>query len=236
VLSEALATRARGDLGLAAGRIAVVRGVVDAEAFAPRPRSPELRAALGIPADARVLGVVARLQPHRRFDLLLEAFRRALAQAPGLRLLVVGRGTRAQSVLEEPVQRLGLGSAVVRAGYRREDYRDVLALFDALAFLVPGSDGSCRAVLEAMAMEVPTLASRRGILPETVADPETGRLVDEDPDALARAMVDVWRDPEAWRARGKAARRRALERHAPAQAAARLQALYAELLRAGDSA
>jgi hypothetical protein len=49
-------------------------------------------------------------------------------------------------------------------------------------------------------------------------------------------MVDLWRDPEGWRARGKAARRRVLERHAPAQAASRLEALYALLLRAGDSA
>jgi glycosyltransferase involved in cell wall biosynthesis len=87
-------------------------------------------------------------------------------------------------------------------------------------------------VLEAMAMEIPTLASRLGVLPDTVADGETGRLLDLDPDAVARAMVDLWREPAAWRARGKAARRRALERHAPAHAAARLRALYEELLRA----
>ncbi len=236
VLSDPLAARARADLAIPESRVAVVRGVVDAQAFAPRARSPALRAALGIPGDARVLGVVARLQPHRRFDLVLEAFRRALAEAPGLRLHVVGRGTRARSVLEEPVARLGLGAAVVRAGYRRDDYRDVLALCEALAVLVPGSDGSCRAVLEAMALEIPTLASRRGVLADTVADGETGCLVDEDPAALARAMVDLWRDPAAWRARGQAARRRALERHTPAQAAASLRALYEELLRERASA
>jgi glycosyltransferase involved in cell wall biosynthesis len=232
VLSDALAARARADFGLAPESVAVVRGVVDAQAFAPRPRRADLREALGIPAGARVLGVVARLQPHRRFDLLLEGFRRALAHAPGLLLLVVGRGTRARSVLEEPVARLGLEGRVVRAGYRRDDYRDVLALCDALAFLVPGSDGSCRAVLEAMAMEIPTLASRRGVLPETVTDGETGRLVDLDADALAGAMVELWREPVAWSARGKAARRRVLERHTAADAAARLCALYAGLLRA----
>ena len=164
-------------------------GVVDAADFAPRSRVRRRCASeLGLAPDQRVIGLVARLQPHRRVELVLEALALALREAPGLRLLVVGRGTRAQQVLDEPVARLGLGAAVVRAGYRRDDYRDTLALLDALVFVVPGSDGSCRAVLETMSMEIPTIASRRGVLPETVADGETGVLCDETPESLAAAL------------------------------------------------
>jgi glycosyltransferase involved in cell wall biosynthesis len=225
VLSERIAESTRR-LGGAGGCVAVIPGAVDTEQFCPLPRSEELLRELGLAPTQRVLGVVARLQPHRRFDLLLDAFALARRAAPDLRLLVVGRGTRARQVLEEPVEALGLEEAVVRAGYRRHDYREVLSLMDALVFLVPGSDGSCRAVLEAMAMEIPTITTRRGILPETVADGETGSLVEETPGALAEAMLDVWQNPEAWAVRGKAARRQALARHTPGAQAERLERFY----------
>jgi glycosyltransferase involved in cell wall biosynthesis len=229
VLSERVAESARR-LGAVGGRVAVIPGAVDTERFRPLARSDPLRCEFGLAPTHRVLGVVARLQPHRRFDLLLDALALAHRAAPGLRLLVVGRGTRARQVLEGPVRDLGLEEAVVRAGYRRDDYREVLALVDALVFLVPGSDGSCRAVLEAMAMEIPTIATRRGILPDTVTDGETGRLVDESPEALAEALLDVWQNPEAWALRGKAARRRVLARHTTGAQADRLERFYREVI------
>ncbi|MEE9280836.1 MAG: glycosyltransferase family 4 protein [Myxococcota bacterium] len=229
VLSPRLAAAARSAFGWEPARVGVVRGCVDADRFRPREPAPGLRAKLGIGGDERVLGVVARLQPHRRFDLLLEAFRRARERAPGLRLVVVGRGTRAAQVVDEPVRRLGLGAAVIRAGYRRDDYSDLISLLDVLVFLVPGSDGSCRAVLEAMSMEVPVISSRRGMLPEIVRDGETGLLVDEDPEALAAAMCDVRHDPARWRSRGEAARAAVLENHTVQRHAEDLEKFYASL-------
>jgi glycosyltransferase involved in cell wall biosynthesis len=225
VLSEGIARSAWG-LGWSPERVAVVPGAVDTERFRPTPRCDRLGAELGLEPAHRVLGVVARLQGHRRFDLLLQALARASREAPGLRLLVVGRGTRARSVLEEPVQALGLGGMVVRAGYRREDYLDVLSLMDALVFLVPGSDGSCRAVLEAMSMGIPVVTTRRGVLDETVIDGETGRIVEENADALAATMLDIWTNPEGWAVRGKAARRKALVRHTLEAQADRLECFY----------
>jgi len=228
LLSDGLAHDARW-LGGARERLAVVPGVVDTDLFTPRERSAGVLAELGLGADLCVIGVVARLQPHRRFDLLLEAFRIAQRKAPQLKLVVVGRGTRANQVLEEPVQRLGLAQHVVRAGYRRGDYRDILALFHALVFLVPGSDGSCRAVLEAMALGIPVIASPRGVLPETVEDGVSGAVVEEDPEALARALVRCAREPAEWRRRGEAARERAVSRHGVDLHAERLEALYLSL-------
>lgn len=227
VLSERLAADALARLGGDRERVAVVPGVVDAARFAPRAPIASLRAELGLAPGQRVIGLIARLQPHRRVEVILAALTLALREAPGLRLLVAGRGTRARQVLEEPVARLGLGSAVIRAGYRREDYPNVLALFDALVFLVPGSDGSCRAVLESMSMEIPTIASHRGVLPETVGDGETGALCAETPESLAAAFTDLWRDPARWQARGKAARKRILDRHGVELQAERLEWHYA---------
>jgi glycosyltransferase involved in cell wall biosynthesis len=228
VLSERLADAAVRELGWPAERIAVLPGVVDVKHFAPRERAPQIAESLGLAPGTRAIGIVARLQPHRRFDLLLDAFALALRDAPDLRLIVVGRGTRARAVLEEPVLQRGLQGQVIRAGYRREDFRDVLAWFDALLFLVPGSDGSCRAALEAMAMGIPVIASQRGILPEIVSE-DNGLCVPERPEALAAALVDVARSPARWRVRGSAARLAALRRHPVERHAQRLAEFYARL-------
>ena len=216
VLSERLAASARARLGGTPERVGVMPGVVDASRFAPRTASEALRAELGVLPEQRVIGLVARLQPHRRVERVLEGLALALREAPGLRLLVVGRGTRA------------------RAGYRRDDYRDTLSLFDALVFLVPGSDGSCRAVLETMAMEIPTIASRRGVLSEIVASGQTGLLCEETPESLAAAFSDLWREPARWQARGKAARKRILDDYTVALQAERLERHYRHCIEARD--
>ncbi len=213
VLSERLAADARSWLGGPPERVAVVPGVVDTDYFAPRPKSPRLMEELAIEEGDVVIGLVARLQPHRQVGLILEALKLALEKAPNLKLLVVGRGTKAKEVLDDPVRRLGLGHAVIRAGYRRDDYRDVLALMDALVFLVPGSDGSCRAVLETMAMGIPTIGSRRGILAELVHHEDTGLVCDESSGALAAAFESLASDSAAWQLRSKAARAAALSSH-----------------------
>ncbi len=230
VLSERIADSAVR-LGWPRHRIGVVPGAVDTERFSPRARSEKLGTELGVSPDQPLIGIVARIQPHRRWDLLLDAVERARVQAPGLRVLVVGRGTRARSVLEEPVRRRGLGREILSVGYRRDDYRDVLGLMDAQLLLVPGSDGSCRAVLEAMAMGVPAVVSRRGVLPETVADGVSGCVVDEGAAALASALLDVWSRPARWQTLGKAARERAVARHSIARMGERLESFYAELSR-----
>jgi glycosyltransferase involved in cell wall biosynthesis len=207
-------------------------GAVDLERFAPRGSDPAVRASLGLAPEDRVVGIVARVQRHRRFDLLLEAARRLFARDPRARLLVVGRGTRRAAIAEEPARRLGIAARVAFAGYRTDDYADVLRAIDVFTFLVPGSDGTCRALLEAAACGLPAVTTRRGALPEIVADGETGVLVDEDPGALASAWEALLEDPARRLALGAAARKHAEARFARERLAAEAEALYGEVLRA----
>jgi glycosyltransferase involved in cell wall biosynthesis len=81
-----------------------------------------------------------------------------------------------------------------------------------------------------MSMEIPVISSRREILPETVLDGVTGRVVEEETEALAEAFVELAHDPESWRARGRAARLRALERHRIDSQVERLEDFYGRLL------
>ncbi len=95
------------------------------------------------------------------------------------------------------------------AGYRAGDYADVLRAIDVFTFLVPGSDGTCRALLEAAACGIPAVTTRRGALAEIVVDGETGVLADETPASLAAAWEALLGEPARRAALGAAASRRA---------------------------
>ena len=128
------------------------------------------------------------------FHLLLDAIEQVVKEIPDFKFLIVGRGTHIDTVARQPVSRRGLDNNVIFTGYRQDDYRDVLNLFDYKIFLVPGSDGSCRAVREALACGKPVIAARKGILPELIRDGETGILIEEKPADLARAMITMIND------------------------------------------
>ena len=214
--------------GWKAGFAVHVPPAVDLSRFDPA-RTGSLRAELGIPDHALVLGVAARVQAKRRFDLLLQSFKQALSSQPDLRLMLIGRGTKLDEVAREPAKRLGLASRVVFAGYRREDYAAALNTMDVKVFLVPGSDGSCRALREAMALGKPAVVSRRGMLPELVADGADGLVVPEAVEALTGAILRLATDGALRKRMGEAARAKA-EREWDLEAQAeRVEAVYRRL-------
>jgi glycosyltransferase involved in cell wall biosynthesis len=214
---------------LAPDQVLHVPPPIDVARFDPA-RVAARREALGVLPDAFCLGIVARMQTHRRFEMLLEAARLARERIPGFQLVIVGRGTKQEAVARDPVRRLGLSDTVRFAGYvAGDDYPATLASFDAKVFLVPGSDGSCRAVREALAMGVPVIATRRGILPELVRDGVDGLLVDETAEALADAVAALAGDRDRLARMAADARRGAVERFALDRFAARLEGIYAEL-------
>lgn len=208
---------------------------VDLDRYDP-VRAGDLRRDLGLAPGTLVFGIAARVQAKRRFDLLLEAFRLASAELPDARLVIVGRGTRIEEVAVRPVRLLGLADRVVFAGYRREDYAAALNTFDVTLFLVPGSDGSCRALREAMALGKPALVTARGMLPEIVGDGEEGFVVAERAEVLAAAMVRMGREPGLRRKLGEAARLKAERDYALPLQAARVEAVYRDLLAAASVA
>lgn len=205
-------------------------GAVDLTRFIPKPGDPAVRENLGLSREHHVVGIVARMQTHRRFDLLLNAAKILFEKDPLARLLVIGRGTHAQEVAVEPAQRLGIADRVCFAGYIQNDFEEVLRSMDLLTFLVPGSDGTCRAVLEAAACGIPAVTTRRGALSEIVLDGETGLCVNEDPAELAAAWLRLFEDEALRRRLGAAAARRAKEHFTPENFADKAENLYREVL------
>jgi glycosyltransferase involved in cell wall biosynthesis len=231
VFSERMeqALRARG---FPPQRVLRLEAAVDLERFGPGPDSSARRSALGLTPGHFVAGIVARVQPQRRFDLLLDTAELVASQVPEFRLLVIGRGSKLESVAREPARRRGLLDRVVLfPGYfQGAEYVDVLRALDVKLFLVPGTDGTARAVREALACGLPVLATERGILPELIRDGTTGRVLEESPQAFARALVELYRNPEARRRMGEAARQDALRRFDPYLQARRVAEAYRAVL------
>ena len=235
VVTVSAAQRERFGRAFPAAAVGQSFGAVDLERFRPRPPTDEGRKLLGVSPQDVVVGVVARVQRHRRFDLFLKAVAIAVAQVPSLKAVVLGRGTHRHEVAIAPAQRMGLADRVLFPGYvSGEDYLEALAAFDVKVFLVPGSDGSCRAARELMAMGKPVVCTDRHPLPEIVEHNVSGLVTPEDPDALAAAIVELARSPERRESMGRAARARAEAEFSAARDLAAVEAVYAGVGRGGE--
>jgi glycosyltransferase involved in cell wall biosynthesis len=174
------------------------------------------------PAEPRLL-CIGRLIPIKGHALLLEAFRRARRELPGLTLELAGAGPL------EAELRAAAGEGVTFLG---QVAPATGAIERALAVVVPSlGEGFGMVALEAMERGRPVVASAVGGLPELVVHGETGLLVPPgDVDALAAALLEIARSPERARAMGAAGRLRAVEEFSAERCADRIDALYREAL------
>jgi glycosyltransferase involved in cell wall biosynthesis len=231
VLSDRLRARAVERLGRQPGSVTVIRGAVDVAAFHPLEAPAGKREELGVSADDVVVGIVARVQRHRRFEVLLEAALRVRKRAPHVKIIVLGRGTHKEEILDRPVAEMRLSGCVIPLGYRRADYRDVLATLDAGLMLVPGSDGSCRAAMQMAALGKPLVVAQRGVLPDIVRDGETGIVTRDTPKDLAEALMEMAESDEQRAKWGRAGRERMKEHFSLAGQAERMLDLYRRVAR-----
>jgi glycosyltransferase involved in cell wall biosynthesis len=185
-------------------RVTTILNAIDHRQFHRDPaRVAGARAALGLEPHHIAIGAVGRLEPQKRFDLLLEAFAVLHIERPELRLIIAGDGSLAAS-LDHQRQALGLADSVILTGH----VTDVIPLHHAFDLFVQSSDyeGTSNAVLEAMALEAPIVATAIAAVSEAVVDGEHALLVPPDnPEALAAAVVTALRSPQACRERALAA-------------------------------
>jgi glycosyltransferase involved in cell wall biosynthesis len=219
--------------GANADRITVLLNGIDPSAFRRDDTTRDrLRRELGIGSDDVLIGAVGRLEPQKRFDLLLDAFATVRRAYPRTRLAIVGDGSL-RSSLAETADRLGLADAGLFTGHRL-DIADLHCAFDVF---VQSSEyeGTPNAVLEAMAMETPLIATDAGGTRELAHDGVHGLIVPiGDVSALVRAMTTVLADPTAARARAAAARVRIEHELSFAERTCHLEAVYDELIAERD--
>ncbi len=187
-------------------RVSVIHAGLD-DAFAQRPRSdPQaVRTELGIPAEAPLVGLVARLAPDKGQDTLLHAAGRVRAVVPGARFLLVGTGGDWDRI-RALIHSMDLENAVIWAGFRT-DVASVLGALDVSVLAARDCDASSTVVKESMVLGVPVVASDIGGTAEILEHGACGRLVTPgDAQSLAQGIIDTLTDPETTARRTQRAR------------------------------
>lgn len=174
--------------------------------FLSAERDVSLRESLGIPADAPVVGKIARLFELKGHDVLLNATPALVAANPAVRILLVGDGLR-HAELAEKARELGVAENVVFAGLvppkavpRYVAQMDVLAHFSL-------REGLPRTVVQALAGGVPAAAFDLDGTPEVVHDGKTGLLCPPgDQEASTAALLRLLQNPAERRRLGERGR------------------------------
>lgn len=205
----------------------LVHGIDPAE-VARRARPDGARRELGIPDDAPVVTTIANFKPHKGHVHLVRAAQMVRRAVPEARFVLVGAGPL-EAQVRRHVAAFGLEEAVVFAG-PREDAPRIAAASDVF-LLASEHEGLPVALLEAMAVGRPVVATRVGGVPEVVRHGREGLLVPfPDSAALAEAVTCLLLDRELRRSMGEAARRRAAQFDLRV-AVGRIEDRYEDLLR-----
>jgi glycosyltransferase involved in cell wall biosynthesis len=209
-----------------AERVEVMTPGVDTQRFHPDVDGVRLRFEAKIAQDAPVVAMLARFQDVKGHDVFQAMARQVALQVPQARFIVAGENTHSQSdnayrqrILENGRTDRLLRDRLMYLGFRQDTER----VIGAANVVVCSSDFESFGVVnvEAMACGKPVVSTNRGGPSETIVDGETGFLVSpRDPEALAKQVILLLRDPSLCARMGAAGRAR-VEQHFSAHAVGR---------------
>lgn len=198
VLTKAVRSEARTVLGVSADKITVIPRGRSAVTLGVRSdeRRHEVRAKLGIDTQTPLLINVGRQEPPKGQAALVRAFAHVRMELRDAVLLIVGREGNASMDLAQAVSELGLPDSVRVLGYR-SDVADLVSASD--LFVFPSVyEGLGSALIEAMGVGTPIVATDIPAVREVLADGSAGRLTKPgDLDMLARTILELIGDPTA---------------------------------------
>jgi glycosyltransferase involved in cell wall biosynthesis len=195
------------------------------------PRGSDVRAELGIPVDAPLIGAVGVLRPQKALDVLVRAVAPLVREHTDLRVLIVGEGPERQA-LTDLIAGEGVGDRVLLTGFR-DDIPDVLGALD-VAVSSSAFEGSPLAMMEFMEAARPIVATSVGGVPDLIDDGVHGRLVRAgDLEGLREALREMLNDREAARRMGERAQERRRREFDLEVVVRRFEALYERLAQGG---
>jgi glycosyltransferase involved in cell wall biosynthesis len=219
--------------GLAQGigrpeHFSLIRYGVELDRFGhPTVTPAQMKAELGIPHNALVVGSVTRLSLQKAPLDLVEALAHVAACHPATWFVIVGDG-ELRSQVEQRLAELGITGRTVLTGLRR-DIPELMACFD-IFVLSSLWEGLPRVLPQAMATGLPVVCTRVDGSAEAITDGECGFLVEpSQPRALAERVNMLLSDGELRRRMGETGRERASEYSAP-RMVEEIEQLYRRLL------
>ncbi len=214
--------------GVPARNCVLLENGIDGEDYSRRHRVAEAQAQLGFTNPGLVIGAVGRLAPEKGFDLLIGACHTLIAGGQDITLVIVGEGGE-RANLVSLARKLGIADRIHLVGWQA----DVRRYFEAMDIFCLSShrEGLPNVVLEAMALEVPVVATRVNGVPRLVQHGQNGLLVEPgDPQTLTAALGTLLTD-SSLRDRFRTMGRRTVEtKYSFATRMNRLKQIYDELL------
>jgi glycosyltransferase involved in cell wall biosynthesis len=212
----------------------LIENGVDIDQFRRTTSVDSAKARMGWNPHQLVIGAVGRLSPEKAFDALIHAVAELVRRGVDVNLVIAGGGSQ-HGALERLIHDLGLENRVQLLGFQRE----LRPIFEALDLFVLSSlrEGLPNAVLEAMALEVPVVATRIAGIPRLITDGENGLLVAPgDIPKLANCIDRALGSPKLRTRLAQSGRRTIEDRYSFARRMAKEAALYDQLLSADNRA
>jgi len=196
----------------------------------PEQKRSAFRKEQDIPETAMVVGNVGNLYPVKGQRYLIEAFARFLSHAPSAYLILVGRGSE-ESRLRQHAHKLAIpADRIIFTGFRK-DVDNILNALD--IYVQPSlSEGFPVAVLEALSLDLPVIATSVGGVPEVITDDKIGILVPPGSSGdICEALKTISRNFGAYTQCAKKAGAYVREKFSVSQMTNEYLALYRKLLR-----
>jgi glycosyltransferase involved in cell wall biosynthesis len=218
--------------GVPSSRCLLIENGIDVAQFTRRRAPAEARARLGLEPGRPLIGAVGRLSPEKGFDLLIRALGRLRESGRDAGLVIAGEGDD-RPRLETLIAELGLGDRVRLAGFVAE----TTALYEAMDVYALSSlrEGLPNVLLEAMAMEVPVVATRIAGVPKLIHGRENGLLIEPgDVEGLAESLGRLLDDAHLRTSLAAAGRRTIEGRYSFGSRMDAIGQLYDTLLRGSE--
>jgi glycosyltransferase involved in cell wall biosynthesis len=218
--------------GVPENKLVWVRNAIDADYFRPiASRRSSYRTELGVPPDGVLVGAVGRLNPEKDYPTFLRAAEALLRSDRRYYFAITGGGPL-ESSLKRLAQSMGIADRMMFLGHTT----DVRNVYDAMDVYVLSStrEGLPNTVLEAMAMEVPIVATDVDGVTEAVTDQHEAYVVPpRDANGIAAAVQALIARPDLRARLVRAARERIENEFGFATRMRRIEAIYRGVMKSG---
>jgi len=189
------AQKVHEDLGYAFHKFHLIPNGIDCETFRPHtPWRQKIRTSLNISQDTPVIGMVARFDPQKDFPTFIKTAQQIAQHNPLVRFMLIGPGCQEDNyVLRKDIQQANLPIMLMGP---RQDIPELLNALDLFVLSSAYGEAFPNVIAEAMACDVPCVATAVGDTAEIIGD--TGLVVSpREPAALAAACLQILAKPPA---------------------------------------
>ena len=210
-------------------KVMVITNGIDIEKFNPKGNFADIRKEFSIKEGAIVVGFVGRIVPAKGLQYLIDSIPYVKEEFKNIKLLIIGEGSIVAKLHEQAKEKKVYDNIIFTG--RRRDIPDILSCID--IFVMPSiAEGLPNALLEAMAMGKPIVATEVGGIPEVIKNGVNGLLVPpRDPIALATAMKGLIGNDRLAAQMGYAARDLVLDKFSMRAITQKWQTLYLSILK-----